>query len=505
MSLILHGARIRPRRSDHADAVLVVHDRITAVGTTADVIAAAPAGARRLDLAGRVLTPGLQDAHAHFFQMGVISRRASLAECRSLEDFRDGVARALRERPGPEPLFLESWDETAWDRPLVPTRELMDGLSADRPILARRICGHLAVVNTPGLALIRDLWPGGGIDADTGHLIEEPCLHLDVLLLPTAEEAQRAFDEADRMALSLGVTTSCDFLRPSALRRWGERINAGAERVRVNAFLLGECFEEPELLEIGSERFVIRGLKIWSDGTIGGRTAAVREDWHDRPGERGGMLVDPAAMTAAVAKAHGEGWAVAIHAIGDRAIDHALDSFAALPRGESRSRGHRIEHAEMVGPDQWTRMRDLGVRPCVQPNFLQWANPGGLYEVALGRRRLEAMNPFRSLLAAGCQPFFGSDGMPPSPAFGLRHAVEHPVEAERLTGDEALRLYTEAAAAGVPGHPVTGRIAPGEIADLAVFEDEPHRLPYPGSALLTILDGVVVHQGEGLERSASSC
>ncbi|MBZ0268819.1 amidohydrolase family protein, partial [bacterium] len=222
-------------------------------------------------------------------------------------------------------------------------------------------------------------------------------------------------------------------------------------------------------------------------------------DYADRPGGRGGMLVEPAAMSRSVARAHADGYAVAIHAIGDRAIGHALDSFAALPRDEVQGRGHRIEHAEMAGPAHRERMRAMDVRPCVQPNFLQWAAPGGLYETALGPERLAAMNAFASMRREGCRPFFGSDGMPPSPSFGLRHAVRHPIAAERLPADDALRLYTEAAADGVPGHACRGRIAPGEIADLAVFAAEPSTLPFPGEADLTILGGAVVHRRDCLE------
>jgi predicted amidohydrolase YtcJ len=202
-----------------------------------------------------------------------------------------------------------------------------------------------------------------------------------------------------------------------------------------------------------------------------------------------------------VRTAHDAGWSVAVHAIGDRAIDAVLDAFAALPAGSTQDRGHRMEHVEMARPSDRERMRSLGIRPCVQPNFLQWAGPGGLYQRALGPERLARMNPFRSFLDEECHPFFGSDGMPTSPVLGLRLAVNHPVESQRLSGDEALRLYTEAAADGVPGHPVSGRIEPGEVADLAVFSTDPETMPDPGLADLTVLDGRIVHRSEALERA----
>lgn len=503
MSIALVNAVLRPRSGgpgEAPDAVLVRGDRIARVGTAEEVRAAAGADTEVIDLGGRTLTPGLQDAHAHFLQMGITARRPSLAACRSLEEFRAAVDAAVRDRPGDELLAFESWDENEWDERTVPTRRTLDSVSDVRPLVARRVCGHFTVANTPALEILAAKWNGPGIDAELGHLIEDPSLHLDVLLLPDAEEAAAAFDAADALALSLGVTTSCDFLRPDQLRLWCERLESGRARVRVSGFVLEECLERPDLLERArGDRFAIRGMKIWSDGTIGGRTAALTADYADRPGERGGMLVDPDAMTRSVARAHAAGLSVAIHAIGDRAIGHALDSFAALPGDEVRGRGHRIEHAEMAASAHRERMRKLDVRPCVQPNFLQWAGPGGLYETALGAERLRRMNPFGSMLREGCHPFFGSDGMPPSPSFGLMHAVRHPIEGERLGADDALRLYTEAAADGVPGHACRGRLAAGEIADLAVFATEPSTLPFPGEADLTILGGEIAHRRECLE------
>ncbi len=502
MDIALLNARIRPQRADDATSILVRGSRIEFVGSSADVAARASADARRVDLDGRVLVPGIQDAHFHFLQAGIHARRTSLAGCRTVEDFRDRVAERAAGAPGTGPVVFESWDENTWERAIVPDRALLDGIDADRPLIARRICGHLTVANTPGLALLSERWHGPGIDAELGHLVEEPSLDLDQLLLPDPEEAVRCFDAADRLCLERGITTACDFLRPGLLRRWAERAQEGRGRVRVNAFLLESCFAHPDLMERAhGPRLSLRGLKIFSDGTIGGRTAAVREDYADRPGHRGGLLDTPDAIRRSVRTTHEAGGSVAVHAIGDHAIDVVLQAFEALPAGSTVGRGHRIEHAELARPEDRERMRALDVRPCVQPNFLQWAGPGGLYEQALGPERLARMNPFRSFVEEGCRPFFGSDGMPTSPALGLRLAVHHPVPEQRLTPDEALVLYTEAAAEGVPGHPVSGRIQAGEIADLAVFPSDPEKLENPGFADLTIVDGRVEHEAPTLERS----
>jgi predicted amidohydrolase YtcJ len=235
----------------------------------------------------------------------------------------------------------------------------------------------------------------------------------------------------------------------------------------------------------------LRGLKIFADGSIGGRTAAVFDEYADRPGEHGTLIQDDAALLTSIRRAHEAGLAVAVHAIGDRAIAQVLDAFAAFPPSEIHERRHRIEHFEMARPEDIRRAKELGLRPCMQPNFAgRWGQPGGMYEVALGPDRAKAMNAFRSALAAGTGVFFGSDGMPPSPAFGIRSAVDHPTPSERLTAEEAHRLYSEAGADAVAGDRRSGRIEVGADADLAVLpvDDQDDEVD------LTLLDGRVVHR-----------
>jgi hypothetical protein len=272
--------------------------------------------------------------------------------------------------------------------------------------------------------------------------------------------------------------------------------------VRITAWVLPDCLAEDGSVPDdpgSSDRFHVRGLKVFGDGTIGGRTAAVFEDYADRPGVRGGMLLPRERLRALVGRAHRAGRAVAIHAIGDRTIATCLDVLEELPPADVAERGHRLEHVELIRPEDILRLARSGARPCVQPNFLRWAGPGGLYETALGCTRRDRMNPFRSLVDAGCRPFFGSDGMPASPARGIAWALDHPVPGERLDRDTAIRLYTEEAA--TPGRPARGRIAVGEIADLAVLADVPERLGGDGEVDLTLLDGRIVHRRTLEERA----
>lgn len=471
-----------------ADSLLVENGVIRLVAPQATV--RATAGAEIVELRGRRVAAAYHDAHFHFLEAGLVAARPSFDSCRSLGDLADVVADAARE-PGDGFLFCEGWDQNDWDEGGMPSRALLDSVAPDRPVVASRVCGHVAVANSRALEEIGRRWSGKGVDAESGVLLEEPALRLEEMFPPDADEVDRAIDAAAALCRRLGIGTGCDFLRPFAARVWRERLARGDVPVRINAYVFEECLDDPDLVHAppASDRFRVRGLKLFADGSVGGRTAAVFEDYADRPGERGTLMFDDARLAASVRRGHDAGLAVAVHAIGDRAIAQVLDAFGELPPDEIRARRHRIEHFEMARPRDVRRAAELGVRPCMQPNFVgRWGRPGGLYEVALGRERARRMNAFRSALDARTGVFFGSDGMPPSPRFGIRSAVEHPVETERLTEEEAHRLYSEAGAEAVGEHR-SGRLAPGADADLIVLP------PDEGDDVdLTILGGRVVRR-----------
>jgi predicted amidohydrolase YtcJ len=491
-ALALVGGRLFPPVSGEADSLLVQNGTIRLVGAEAEVRAAAGGAAEIVELGGRRIAPAYHDAHFHFLEAGLVQARPSLEACRSLADLADAVADADRSSDG-SILFFEGWDQNDWAEPRLPTRALLDEAGGGRPVVASRVCGHVAVASSKALEAIGTRWAGGGIDAETGVLLEEPALRLEEMFPPNADEVDRALDEAERVCLRLGITTACDFLRPFAARAYRERLARRDLTVRVNAYVFEDCLDDPDLAASlpASEHFRVRGLKLFADGSVGGRTAAVFADYADRPGERGTLMFDDAGLEASVRRGHDAGFAVAVHAIGDRAIAQVLAAFAKLPPDEIRARRHRIEHFEMARPEDIRRAADLGVRPCMQPNFVRrWGQPGGMYEVALGPARTRRMNAFRSALDAGTGVFFGSDGMPPSPRFGIRAAVDHPVESERVDEADAHRLYSEAGAEAVRGDRHSGRIAPGTDADLAVLSSDPGA----DEVDLTIVGGRVVRR-----------
>jgi hypothetical protein len=505
--LALVRGTLLPAGPGGADSVLVTDGRVARVARAEDILRDAPAGTRILELGGRTLSPGFHDAHFHFLQTGIKASRPSLRPCRSRAEAMERVAEAAREDRGDGLLVLEAWDETAWSDGGIPTRRELDRIVPDRPVVLRRIDDHTAVANDAGVRLLREAWSGPGIDTESGICREDPVLLLEELVPPPPDELRDAFQVVARWCFALGITTTCDFLRPFSCAVYAERFGECSPVPRINGYLWWDCLRDRTLVDRlprdGALR--VRGLKAWADGSIGAREAALFEDYADRPGARGTLTYSDGELLSIVRQGHDAGMAVAVHAIGDRAISQVVDAFATLPPDEIRERRHRIEHLELPRPEDVRRIAALGIRPCVQPNFVgEWGHPGGLYETALGPDRTRAMNPFRTLLRAGTGVFFGSDGMPPSPLYGIRSALGHPVPDERLTLEEAHRLSTDEPALAI-GDEDPPALRPGARADLVVLPTAPEGIAHDtrDEVLLTLLAGRVVHDAGALEEAAA--
>jgi predicted amidohydrolase YtcJ len=477
-SIALLGGRIAPQSSGEADSLLVIGDRIAAAGTEREIAAQAPPGTSVIALRGRLVVPGFHDSHYHFLQSGVLGTRPSASGCTSLDETGELVRAVAKDAAADEILRIEGWDESRWRSPVWPDRSFLDRVAPSHAVFLRRTCGHVAVTNTLGLERLARVWSGAGVNPATGVCREAPVLALDDLFPVSAREAREALWSAARLCLSRGITTTTDFLNQQACRTYARFLQESEPPVRLDAYLLEPRLDEEEdespPVPGPSERFRIRGRKTFADGSIGGRTAAVSEDYVGFPGERGQLLLTEDRLLASVRRAHEEGYALLVHAIGDRAIAQVLDAFSTFPAEANRERHHRIEHFELPAPGDVERAAGIGVRICMQPNFVgRWAGPDGLYERLLGPQRLRRMNPLRSVIESGASLCFGSDGMPTSPLFGIRSALEHPVEAQRLTFAEGLHLYTAAGADAVREDQLSGRIAPGCEADLTVLPAEP--------------------------------
>ncbi|TEU10486.1 amidohydrolase, partial [Candidatus Bathyarchaeota archaeon] len=234
----------------------------------------------------------------------------------------------------------------------------------------------------------------------------------------------------------------------------------------------------------GDDYLKVGPAKIYIDGSMGARTAGCYEPYTDDPNTSGLFAISPEELKTRVAKAHKAGLQVAIHSIGDRAIDESLNAIEAAleecPRDDHR---HRIEHCEVLTGDRILRIRSLGVVPSMQPNFAgEWGQSGGMYEQRLGPERLRLSNPYRRLLDEGVKIAFGSDcgfcpPWPFNPLYGLWAAVCNPIEESRIALEEAVRCYTLDAAYASFEEDIKGSIEPGKLADIAILSEDITSIP----------------------------
>ncbi len=537
-----------------AEAVCWKDGVLLALGSNREVLAVARAhGIAPEDASGLLVLPGFVDAHTHFLHIGIKKGRPALNECRNKEQALAVVAAWLRDHPlgaegGPAAAVIaEGWDESEWAVHERPTLADLDALTQaagtpDRPLVLRRVCGHIAVANSAALRIVRARWDSDDlVDLQSGLLVEQPSLYLNEVLPATAAELDAALAEACRLSHALGITTLGDYSQAPYRDALLRGALAGRLTVRVASSLYVQQLEGELAAGFRTGRarpgpagtapgLWLRdgGLKVFHDGSLGARTAALRERYKDAPSgtpddcggsssaaapgpahrsrhgcvghphPRGTLNWGDADVERLLSTAHAAGVQVHAHAIGDAAIDQGLAAFAELAaRADLEGAGwggnalrHRFEHYEIHHDDQLPRTAELGIVSSSQPNFVgTWSAAGGMYEERLGEGyRLN--NRFRRLKEAGIRLAFGSDGMPPGPLLGLAAAVAHPDPDQRLDPLEAVWHYTYASAWSLHWEDAVGSLEPGKRADLVVLEAKDPKRPASWRMRETIVDGV---------------
>ncbi len=470
-TVVLHNGTIRARAGP--GAVLIGGDRILAVGPDEEILPHVEDEAMRIDLRGRPVLPGFVDAHVHLMHTGLVESgwRVDLAK-RTREDVLESLRAAARSRGPREWVVGSGWDESGWKDRRYLIREELDQVSPANPVLAIRMDGHLLTANSPALELLPTSAPEGLVDRQEGLVREAALSEMLSQIVPDRTTAVAALSAAERLCHRVGVTSVHTMSRlrdvPAFMRRRAER------RLRVTI-----CPEVASLDKVEAVGFQTAfgdlwvrfgGIKIFADGSIGARNAAVSEPF--RGGGTGALNHGDAELVSMIRAAEHAGWQTVIHAIGDRAIEQVLDAHEAV--GSDPALRHRIEHFELPREEHLARAAKLNLCVSMQPNFIgNWSGPEGLYVDRLGVERDRASNPLRRVVDAGLPLAFGSDGMPVSPLYGIHWAVNGPYSDQRLTAEEAIERYTAGGAwLGFEGG-VKGKIEPGMLADLVVLDEDP--------------------------------
>ena len=502
-ALILHGGKIYG--ADDGESLVLKDGRIAALGRWEDLCAQHET-ARAVDLRGRCVLPGFIDAHVHLLQTGLteIGWRIDLSGLPRDESLAR-LAAAVQKGGHGEWVVGSGWDESRWEVPSYLDRRELDRISLRTPLVAVRLDGHLLVANSVAM---REIELSGGadvsslVDGKTGQVREAAAWRTLERVRPDETVLSDALAAATRLCHSVGVTSVHTMARPQELHA----IVAGRGRdgLRVLVCPSVSCLDALEAVGMtsgfGDEWVRYGGVKIFADGSIGARNAAVGRPYDD--GGRGELNHSDADLEAMIRRADSAGWQTVIHAIGDRAIDQVLRLHALI--GTDPELRHRIEHFELATERQIGLARDLGLAVCMQPNFIaNWSGPGSMYESRLGAERDAASNPLRRMVDGGLDLAFGSDGMPISPLGGIHATVNAPFAEQRVTVDEAIEAYTRGGARLSFEEGVRGDVAVGAHADLVVLDEDPRVSPgfvRERSVEMTIVGGRCVYT-KGVEET----
>jgi predicted amidohydrolase YtcJ len=504
--LVLRGGDIFTGDAAHprVSALAVKDGLIVAVGKEAEAAAMVGARTRVIDLGGRAVVPALTDAHAHLYSLGVVAAHVDLRGCASADECARRVATVKSGW-----VRGHGWDQNRFADGKFPTRAMLDRVVADRPVWLERVDGHAGWANSVALArgnITRETRDpaGGRIVRDdhgepTGILIDTAMELVNRALPPPApSEIEAAILRAQDLAVAEGLTAVHEMgIGGEVIDVYRALAAEGRLKLRVYAFaaaaeadhLLGR---EPDATSATSP-FTLRGIKLYADGALGSRGAALLAPYADDPGNRGLVLTPASTIERISRRARKAGWQIAVHAIGDRANRDVLDAFTRA--GVVPADRFRIEHAQIVALDDIPRFAKLGAIASMQPMHAVSDRPW--VEARLGKERLAGAYAWRRMLQAGVHVAFGSDFPVEEPSLvgGLRAAVLRggwTVE-QKLTFDEAIAAYTSGAAYASFSEAWRGRVAVGQAADLTVF-DKPLGTLLEARPVMTIVAGRVVFE-----------
>jgi hypothetical protein len=519
-----------------AEALAVVGDRILAVGTRDEIMKLKGPETKVVDLGGRFVMPGFNDAHLHLASAGLEKMNVNLGGTKTLDEFRDRLlARVETAAPG-EWIVGEGWDETLWPVKTLPSRWDLDEVSGGHPIYLERVDGHIGVASTRALQLAsvtvasRDP-EGGKIDRDeagtpTGILREKAQELVEAIVpKPTHDKRRHAIELALADLASHGVTSAQDYSQWEDFQIYEEIEREGKLTARISEWLpFDDSMEELNRKRDShpaSDNMLHTGmLKGFMDGSLGSKTAAMLEPYSDDPKNSGLPQYDAAKLNAMTRERVLAGYQIGFHAIGDKGVQMALDAFAeaekaakegkvkAADGGNNNDYRLRVEHAQVTTPQQIARFKELKAIASMQPSHLltdmNWA------ESRLGAKRAEHSYAWAEFLHRGVALAFGTDYPvePVTPFRGIYAALTRENEdarksyypAQKLTIEQAIAAYTTGAAFAEFAEKQKGKLEPGLLADFVVLDRDITAVAPPKilqtKVLRTVVGGKTVYEAK---------
>jgi predicted amidohydrolase YtcJ len=471
-----------------AEAVAIKKDMIVKVGTNKEISSWIGKDTKVIDLQGRTVVPGLIDAHIHVADYGKFLTWLDLKAADSIQE----LQRRLRERGQKIPegrwIIGSGWEQTRFAEKHIPNRMDLDEASPHNPTILYHECGRVCLVNSKALESAgvtgETSAPSGGTiekDAETGEptgILRENATDLvwKTIPEPSEDELIESASLACEKIVEAGVTSIHWIVASLAELSMVQKL-CSENRLPLRVHIIAPA----NILDQLDSTAGMLGVKVFVDGSLAARTAALNEPYVGEPSTRGQLLYSQKELDALVAKAHKARFSLVMHAMGDQAIGMALNSIEkALMESPRNDHRHRLEHASVLNKELIRRIKKLGMTVSVQPKcviseFSVWSAVD-----RLGSERARLLYPLKTLFNEGIRVVGGSDCPmePISPLSGIQAAVTRPFfPEEQITVDEALRMYTVNGAYASSEEHVKGSLEEGKLADLTVLSGDPRTVP----------------------------
>jgi len=493
-----------------AQAVAIQSGRIVKVASNEKIKPLISSNTKVIDLNGKTVVPGFIDAHAHMMTLGQPFQWLELRGASSVEEIQRKLRARVTQTEKGKWIQGRGWDQELLREKRYPNRWDLDKVSPNNPVILNRVCGHIGVANSRALKIAeinRETVTSWGELVDRDPETGEPTGVLRegandaVWNLPKLDEKEQleVCRKACLEAVRAGLTSVHWFAyKPDEIEALKKLRQKGLLPLRIYSVVLWENLDEYRRKSLGDDFLKLRCLKVLTDGSLGARTAALKEPYADDPSTRGILNHSFEELKTMIRKADDAGFQIAVHAIGDLAVADTLRAFReALGEKAVRKHRHRIEHVSVLSPSLIRKIKASGLLVCVQPHFLVtdfWV------ESRLGLQRARWTYAFRSLFRSGMLVAASSDAPvePLSPLLGIWAAVvRQSFPEERITVEEGLQAYTLNAAYLSFEEKVKGSIEVGKFADFTVLSQNPLKVRPEEikdiKVAMTIVDGRIVY------------
>ena len=539
--ILLNGnVRTVDSNNPRCQALAILDQKIAGVGTTREMESLKGPATRVTDLQGRTVLPGFIDPHQHLMSYGITMKTwVDLAGTSTYQDIPARIAERVRSAPPGKWILGRGWNEEVDPERRLPTRWELDAAAPANPVACRDISGHYSLANSLALKLggVTKDTPqpeGGWIDKDprTGEpigILREAAQKFVFMMSPplTYPEILEAVELGCKKANSIGLTSvhTVGIPLPHVFGYSSEEIRAYVDlnlsgKLTVRAYLLIPVNFRSKTVDtvmldhliglglktgFGNSMLRIGPAKIFVDGSLNARSAALYEPYSDDPSTSGIMFYTQDQLDAIVGKAHRAGFQVAIHAHGDRAIDISLNAFAkALAEFPRENHRHRIKHVELLNDEQIARIKSLGLIVTGIPTpagFSPWFQQ--MARVRVGPKRAKLLHRYKEVMENGTLVVGGTDGHPVGKYLAPLQGLRDRVRVAGFTLDQALEIQTINSAYASFEETVKGTIEPGKFADLVILGEDPFAVDVdhiPDIRLeKTIVGGKVVFSNESAE------